>query len=191
MKNLYLKIESLTKMIIFSFFLLAPTTLISEINVKKWREECKKKKKNCFIAIKAEISVPNSDKKQTIATTYIQLGSKTERKMDLIDGKEKTYKLKEEDKPVPIIFVRLPLNTNLTKKPLVQIDKKPIVNVNYSHCNNTEGCTAFLMLNDEVIKFFKAGKELTVTFAVHGTNKNIAVNFPLKGFTKSYDRLLK
>ena len=44
--------------------------------------------------------------------------------MDLVDGEEKTYKLKEENKLVPVIIVELPFNVNLKKSPLVQIDKK-------------------------------------------------------------------
>ena len=49
------------------------------------------------------INIPDSDKKQTLATVIIQLGTTTERKMDLIDGEEKTYKLKEENKLVPVL----------------------------------------------------------------------------------------
>ena len=45
--------------------------------------------------------------------------------------------------------------------------------------------------NAEIIKMLKAGKELTVITGVHGRKENLAINFPLKGFSKSYDSLLK
>ena len=147
-----------------------------------------------MIAVNHQVSVPDSDKKRTLATAYIQLGSTTERKMDLVDGvdgEEKTYKLKEEIKSVPVLFIKLPLNVNLQKSPLVQIDKKNIFNLPFSHCNAQDGCVTTVALNDEIIKLLKAGKELTVVTGVYGRKKNLSINFPLKGFSKSYDSLLK
>ena len=190
MINLYIKLESYTKLLILAFFLMAPASLAAEINVKNWSKECTKEN-ICFIAIKSEIEVPGSDKKQALATAFVQLATKIEKKMDLIDGKEKTYKLKEENKLIPIIYIKFPLNSDLQKKPLIQIDKTNIGNVNFSHCNNSEGCSANLTLNDEVVKYFKAGDKMIVTFGVHRSGKNISVTFPLKGFAKSYKSLLK
>ena len=46
-------------------------------------------------------------------------------------------------------------------------------------------------INDEIIKLLKAGKELTVVTGVYGRKENLSINFPLKGFSKSYDSLLK
>ena len=51
-----------------------------------------------MIAINLLASAPNSDKKQTLVTAVIQQGSTTKREMALIDGEEKTYKLKEKKK---------------------------------------------------------------------------------------------
>ena len=169
--------------------MLSPLALAAEINVKKWDKVCDKEGKSCFIAIKAEIAKKDTDQKQTIATSYIKLGTTTERKMDLISGEEKTYKLKEESKAVPILILHLPLNTDLAKKPLIQIDDKSIVNLNYTHCNQSIGCNANSIINNEAIKFFKTGKELTVTFGAKGAKTNMSVKFPLKNFTKSYESL--
>ena len=190
MKNFYIKTESLTKITLLTFLLLAPAISLAEINVKKWTKNCVKDTEVCFVGIKAEISIPGSDKKQTLATTYIQKKKKTERKMDLIDGENKTYKLKEENKLVPILFIDLPLNTDLTKNPLVQIDGKNIINVIFTHCNTDSGCSSRISLNDEHINSFQAGKKLAVTFGVH-SKENMSVTFPLKSFTKSYDGLFK
>ena len=191
MKNLYKK-KFLNKLIILTILLLAPITSSAEIGTKKWTKECAKdNKKSCFIGIHGEVAVPDSDKKQTLATAIIQLGSTTERKMDLVDGEEKTYKLKEENKLVPVLTVRFPLNVDLKKQPLVQIDKKNVLNIPFTHCNAKEGCVTQISINDEVIKLFKSGKELTLVMGVYGAKNNMSVNLPLKGFSKAYDSLLK
>lgn len=171
---------------------MAPFQSWAAIGNEQWTKECDKdNKKKCMIAINHQMSVPDSDKKQTLATAYIRLGSTTERKMDLVDGEEKTYELKEEIKSVSVLFINLPLNVNLKKSPLVQIDKKNIFNLPFSHCNAQDGCVTTVVINDEIIKLLKAGKELTVVTGVHGRKENLSINFPLKGFSKSYDSLLK
>ena len=191
MKQLYKK-KFLNKLIILTILLLAPITSSAEIGTKKWTKECAKdNKKSCLIGIHGEVAVPDSDKKQTLATAIIQLGSTTERKMDLVDGEEKTYKLKEENKLVPVLTVRFPLNVDLKKKPLIQIDKKNVLNIPFTHCNAKEGCVTQITINDEVVKLFKSGKELTLAMGVHNSKDNMTINLPLKGFSKAYDSLLK
>ena len=191
MKNLYKK-RFLNKLIILTVLLLAPITSSAEIGDKKWTKECAKdNKKSCLIAIKNQVPIPDSDKKQTIATAIIQLGTTTERKMDLVDGEEKTYKLKEENKLVSVLTVRFPLNVDLKKQPLIQIDKKNVLNIPFTHCNANEGCVTQVTINDKAIKLFKSGKELTLVMAVYGNKKNMNINLPLKGFSKAYDSLLK
>ena len=182
----------LNKLIILTVLLLAPITSLAEINDKEWTKECTKdNKKVCVIAINSQMAIPNSDKKQTIATALIQLGTTTERKMDLVDGEEKTYKLKEENKLVPVLTVRFPLNVDLKKQPLIQIDKKNVLNIPFTHCNANEGCVTQITINDEVIKLFKSGKELTLAMGIYRAKDNVTLNLPLKGFSKAYDSLLK
>ena len=191
MKNLYKK-RFLNKLIILTALLLAPVTSSAEIGDKKWTKECAKdNKKNCLIAINSKIDVPDSDKKQTLATVIILLGSTTERKMDLVDGEEKTYKLKEENKLIPVLTIRFPLNVDLKKQPLIQIDKKNILRIPFTHCNSNEGCVTQTSITDEVIKLFKSGKELNLLTGIYRTKKNMNINLPLKGFSKAYDSLLK
>ena len=191
MKKIYKK-RFLNKLILLPVLLLAPITSSAEINDEKWTKECTKdNKKSCLIAIDSQIAIPDSDKKQTLATAFIQLGSTTERKMDLVDGEEKTYKLKEENKLVPVLTVRFPLNVDLKKQPLIQVDKKNVLNIPFTHCNANEGCVTQISINDEVIKLFKSGKELTLAMGVYRAKDNMIVNLPLKGFSKAYDSLLK
>tara|TARA_B100000767_G_scaffold266093_1_gene282991 strand:- start:252 stop:686 length:435 start_codon:yes stop_codon:yes gene_type:complete len=143
------------------------------------------------IAINHQTSVPNSDKKKVLATAMIQLGSTTQRKMDLVDGEEKTYKLKEENKVVPVLSIRLPLNVDLKKQPLIQIDKKNVLNIPFTHCNPKDGCVTQTAINDEVIKLFKSGKELTLVMLPYGSKDTMSINLPLKGFSKAYSSLFK
>ena len=182
----------LDKLIILTVLLLAPITSSAEVGDKKWAKECGKvNKKICLIAIKNTMDIPDSDKKQTLATVMVQLTSTTERKMDLVDGEEKTYKLKEENKLVPVLTVRFPLNVDLKKQPLIQIDKKNVLNIPFTHCNAKEGCNSSVAINDEVVKLFKSGKELTLIVGIYRAKNNINISLPLKGFSKAYDSLLK
>ena len=191
MEKLYKK-KLLNKLIILTVLLLAPITSSAEIGNKKWTKECNKdNKKFCAIAINSQVPIPDSDKKQTLATAIIQLGSTTERKMDLVDGEEKTYKLKEENKLVPVLTIRFPLNVDLKKQPLIQIDKKNVLNIPFTHCNAQLGCNTSMTINDEVVNLFKSGKELTLIMAPYGGKDNMTINLPLKGFSKSYNSLLK
>ena len=191
MKKIYKK-KFLNKLIILTVLLLAPITSSAEVGDKKWTKECAKdNKKSCAIAINSQMDIPDSDKKQTLATAIIQLGTTTERKMDLVDGEEKTYKLKEENKLVPVLTVRFPLNVDLKKLPLIQIDKKNVLNIPFTHCNPTEGCVTRMTINDEVVKLFKSGKELTLIVGIYRAKNNMNVSLPLKGFSKAYDSLLK
>ena len=122
MKKIYKK-RFLNKLIILTVLLLAPITSSAEVGNKKWTKECAAdNKKSCAIAINSQVAIPDSDKKQTLATASIQLATATQNKMTLIDGEEKTYKLKEENKLVPVLIIKFPLNVDLTKAPLVQIN---------------------------------------------------------------------
>ena len=189
MKKIYKK-RFLNKLFILTVLLLAPITSSAEVGDKKWTKECDKdNKKSCVIAINSQVPIPDSDKKQTLATAIIQLGSTTERKMDLVDGEEKTYKLKEENKLVPVLTIRFPLNVDLRKQPLIQIDKKKVLNIPFTHCNAQEGCVTQIPITDDAINLFKSGKELTLIMGVYASKDNMVIKLPLKGFTKSYDSL--
>ena len=186
------KKKFLNKLIILTVLLLAPITSSAEVGDKKWTKECAKdNKKSCAIAINSQMDIPDSDKKQTLATALIQLGTTTERKMDLVDGDEKTYKLKEKNKLVPVLTIRFPLNIDLKKQPLIQIDKKNVLNIPFTHCNAKEGCVIQITINDEIIKLFKSGKELTLITGIYNSKNNMTINLPLKGFSKAYDSLFK
>jgi invasion protein IalB len=171
-------------------FLFGTTSSYSEINSKSWSEQCNEDKSTCLIAIKNEIKLKDKDEQQTLATAYIQIGSTKERKMNLVDKEDQTYKLSEEDKNIPLLFVNLPLNADLRKKPLVQVDGKNLGNLNYLHCNNSLGCKTSVVINNEVIDLLKKGKNMTIFIGIFGSNQNLKIEFPLKGFSKAYNKLI-
>lgn len=168
------------------------TNTYSNDNTKSWEKDCSSSdSKNCFIRIKYKVKMPDQDKTKTFATAYITIGSKKEKKMNLVNKENQTYKLGEENKPISILFINLPLNTDLRKSPLIASDKNSLGNSKFMNCNASEGCRTMAVVNDEIIEVFKKGKSLSVTFAVFGSNENITIKFPLKGFTKAYNKLAK
>lgn len=177
---------------IITILILLSTNTYSNDNTKSWEKKCSDSEgKNCFVTIKYIVKIPDQDKKQTFASAYIQMGLSKEKKMKLINEEDQTYKLGEENKSVAVLFFDLPLNTDLRKPPLITSDKNSLGNTTYIQCNKFIGCKSMAIINDKIIEIFKKGKSLSVTFAVFGSNENITVQFPLKGFTKAYDELVK
>ena len=142
------------------------------------------------MAINNEVKTKDN-KIQKFATAYIQIGTSKQKKMNLINEDDQTYKLSEEDKNVTMLFVNLPLNTDLKKNPMVLIDGKNLGNLSYTHCNNTDGCKTNVRISDQVINLFKQGKTMTVLMGIYGSAKVVRVEFPLKNFSKSYAKLIK
>ena len=190
MKSLFKTLDSIAKISIILSFFLTPSLSFAKINAKQWVKVCEKDNKNCFIGATFEQTLGNEEKR-TLATAYIKLASTTERKMNRVDGEEKTYKLIEEKKSIPVLFINFPLNVDLTNPPLIKINEKNITTMNFSNCNKIAGCVSSSALNNEAIKLFKSGKILKVLFRIHGSNKNRGIDFTLKGFTKSYERLTR
>jgi invasion protein IalB len=176
--------------LITCFFLYLTSNSLSEITSDKWSTRCSEDKKTCVAVIKSEIK--NKDNKmQTIATAYVQIGSSKQKKMNLINKDDQTYKLSEENKNVPILFVRLPLNIDLRKKALIIVDDKKLGNLEYTHCL-VDGCmTSVVLNNNDIIDLFKKGKTMTIIMGVYGASQNINIQFPLKNFSKSYTKLIK
>jgi len=177
--------------LVSSFLFYLTTYSSSEINSKEWNNSCNEDKSTCIIAISNEIKSKDNNKMQTLATAYIQIGSSKQKKMDLINEKDQTYKLSEEKTNVPVLFVKLPFNVDLRKKPAFVIDDKKIGDLNFTHCNQNVGCVTNVIISNDVIDYFRNGKTMTVITGVYGSNQNMKIEFPLKNFTKSYKKLTK
>jgi len=174
---------------IISLFLYLTTSSLSEVTSKAWSTQCSEDKKTCISMIISEYK--NKDKMQTLATAYFQIGSTSQKKMNLVNEEDQTYKLSEESKSIPVLFVKLPLNVDLRKNPLIAIDNKKIANLNFTHCNQKDGCVTNVAVNNDIIDLFKKGKNMTIITGIYGNSKNLKIEFPLKNFTKSYAKLIK
>ncbi len=168
---------------------ISSSAIAEKFDNKKWLKTCDDKKEVCIIGIK--YITEKNGKEINLVTAFISMGSKTERKMNLVDGGEKTYKLDEKNISVPVLSINFPLNVDLKKRPLLQIDKKNILNLNYTHCNVQVGCSTRIAINNDIVELLKIGKEITLVMGVYAAKDNMVVKLPLKGFTKSYDSLLK
>ena len=87
--------KQLNFFLLLLFLFLFNTNSYSEINSKSWSEQCNEDKSSCIIAIKYEVKLKDK-KEQTLATAYIQIASTKERKMNLVDKEDQTYKLSED-----------------------------------------------------------------------------------------------
>ena len=175
--------------LVIILLILLSTNSFSEINTKKWDKICDKNK-NCLIGIQNKVKIEGQESDKVFSKAFVKLGFTNQKSMDLINKDDQTYKLKETKKGVPVLFVSLPLNTDLKKKPLLQSNNKNLANLTYLNCENQNGCTAMTVINNEIVNLLKKGKTMQVVFGVYGTQKNYVVKFPLNNFTKSYTSLL-
>ena len=97
-----------------TLLILISTNSFSEINTKKWDKVCDKNK-NCIIAIQNKVKIKGQKSDKVFSKAYIRVGFTNQKSMDLVDKDDQTYKLKETKKGVPVLFVSLPLNTDLKK----------------------------------------------------------------------------
>lgn len=181
----------LIKILSIIIIIFSTKSSFAEIGTESWNKNCSNEnEENCFVAITKEVKLKDN-KRQTIATAFIRIVSSKQKEMNLIDEKDQTYKLSEKNKDVPYLNINLPLNSDLRKNPLIVSDNKSIGNMVYTHCNQTIGCSTILLINEKIIEAFKKGKSMSVTFGVYGSEKNMKVDFPLKGFSKAYKKLVK
>lgn len=174
------------------FFLLFSVNSMAEYNEKDWKLICNDlAKKDCSIGIINSIIDKNTKKKQTLAKIFIQIGKKSEKQLDLLNKDDQTYKLGNVIKNVPVLFADVPLNVDLRTKPLIKTGDLAIANLSFMNCNSEVGCRAMTLLNEEIIKIFKKGKNFEIVFKGIGSKQNYQISFPLAGFTKSYNQLNK
>ena len=164
----------LTLVLTLSFMFYSANVSAAKPSPKKWTEQCGEDEKDCLAMIQK-----NNDNKETVAVIYIRMGEVT---------------VAEKKQISPILFVNLPLNQDLSKKPKVVIDgdaEKSSLDITFTHCNAAEGCVASAILSDKGIELLKNGDEVGVLFQVMGQTDVLQMDFPLKGFTKAYTKILE
>ena len=164
------------------------------ISAENWTVVCSKNNKTnfCISAIRNELVIDNNgaSRSQTMGTAYIEIGIGTQKKMNLVDANSQTYKVKEQKTKIPVLFIELPLGLDLKVKPIVAADGKNILKLDFSHCTDKAGCVARAVLNQNIIEMLKNGKSISVFIKPYGMQKTMELNFPLKGFTKTYKKLI-
>ena len=192
-----MKLKNLIKLIVSSFLFFLSYIIINitisfadKYEGKKWNIICSNDDE-CEVGILKKIKLKDIEKEKKLASAYIRIGTKSEKKLNLVNEKDQTYKIGNLTTNVPVLFVDLPLNLDLRKKPLVRVGKTNIVNLDYLQCNINIGCKTMAIINNEVIDLFKKGDELIINFLIFGNEELLEIRFPLKGFTKSYKTLSK
>ena len=165
---------TLTLVLTLSFMFYSANVSAAKPSAKKWTEQCGEDKNNCLAMIQK-----NNNDKETVAVIYIRMGEVT------IDEKKQI---------APVLIVNLPLNQDLTKKPKIVIDgdvEKSSLDATYTNCNAATGCVASAILNDKGIELLKSGEKVSVLFQLYGEKNVLQMDFPLKGFTKAYTKILE
>jgi invasion protein IalB len=161
------------------------TTSFSQINTDSWKKNCVKdanNKENCSIAIKNEVE-DKDKKKLTLSTIFVLRGEENMNSKDK-DGKTLTTK-----KPAIIFVANLPLNVDLTAKPQLQIDGKKALDLNFTNCNQNDGCKTMGILSNDTLEKMKKGKTLSVITRSFGSAQNIKIDFPLKDFDSEFKKI--
>ena len=165
----------LTLVLTLNFMFYSTNVSAAKPSAKKWTEQCGDEgKKTCLAMIQK-----NNDKDETIAVLYIRLGEVT---------------VGEKKQIAPILIINLPLDQDLLTKPKIVIDgdvKESSLDATYTNCNAATGCVASAALNDKGIELLKNGDEVSVLFKLFNDKDTLQMNFPLKGFTKAYTKILE
>ncbi len=82
--------------------------------------------------------------------------------------------------------VTLPLGMMLEPGAAMQVDDGGVYTFSMRQCS-ANGCHAFIDMKDEVLKQFKSGKIVTLTFVLG--DKKLALGLPLSGFSNSFKGL--
>ena len=177
--------------IIWSFIIMSTTNVFSKLNDKNWEYVCDDKNVNCIIGIKNIVTNKDTKNSASLATVYLRIGTSSKKKLDLLDKENQTYKLGEQKTNIPILFINLPLNVDLRSNPIILVGKKSIKGLTFLHCNKDVGCKTMLMVSENVLELLKNEINISVVFRAFGSPKNLEISFPLKGFTKSYSKLIQ
>ena len=161
------------------------TSAFSQINTTSWIKNCVKdanNKENCSIVIKNEVE-DKDKKKLTLSTIFVLRGEEN------VNSKDKDGKTITTKKPAVLFVANLPLNVDLTVKPQLQIDDKKAIDLNFTNCNQDDGCKTIGILSNDILEKMRKGKTLSVMTRSYGSAQNIKIDFPLKDFDSEFKKI--
>ena len=197
-KPKYMKInkEKFTK-ILFYFLItlsfLTSTFSYAGFNTDSWSKVCDDKK-NCVSGIVFNTTNEETKKTSTYLTAEIIKSTSTKKEMVLMNEADQTYKVTEKKSDVTILSIKFPFNVDLTRNALVGVedlksDDWKVLKLKYLYCNPSVGCKAIVLLDEESVNSFKAGRFLKIQFSVYSNKQAYDLKLPLKGFSKAYKKL--
>ena len=163
----------LTLVLTLSFMLYSADVSAAKPSAKKWTAQCDENK-NCMAVIQKK-----NNEKETVAVMYMQ---------------KATYMKDDKKMEGSAFYINLPLNQDLQIRPKVIINDdadNASFDINFTHCDSTNGCVASAILNDKAIKLLKDGEKISIVFKMFSGKDNLQMDFPLKGFTKAYTKILE
>ena len=164
----------LTLILTLSFMFYSANVSAAKPSAKKWTEQCDDQNKNC-VALIQKITKD----KETVAVMYMRTG------IVVVD---------EKKMEAPILNINLPLGQDLRTTPKIIIDDdlaNASLDIGFTNCNAKNGCVASVALNDKAIELLRNGKKVSVVFKLFSGKENLQMDFPLKGFTKAYTKILE
>ena len=154
----------------------------------EWVKHCSDESKIETCRVVYEIKL--EDKEETrLGSAMLFFANEVKRNLDVLDKDEKTFTLKETTKRVPMLFFDLPLNVDLRTPAYFRIDKGEQVSLSYLFCKSDVGCRCGGKIETTLLRLFKAGNELTLSFKVYGGNEDFHTTLSLKGFTAQFKNL--
>jgi invasion protein IalB len=160
-------------------------SVLAQSNPNNWSKNCVKgpdNKESCAISVTNQIE-DKDKKKVTLATAFVLKGEES------VKSKDKEAKEVIIKKSAIILVINLPLNVDLGFKPQVQLDGKKAFDINYTNCNQKDGCKTTAIISSENFEKIKKAKILSAVTRAYGTTNNIKIDFSLKDFESEFKKL--
>jgi len=127
-----------------------------------WQVACEEKRCQLFSEIK-------SDEGATLARLYMQNLAK--------EGQDASV----------VAIASLPLGLYIPSGVAVDVDEEMVFRAQLLECREDEGCRAAFDVKPEILEAMKKGKQMSIAIVDGRTERAIAFNFSLIGFTKAYE----
>lgn len=83
-------------------------------------------------------------------------------------------------------ILKLPLGLHIPSGIKIGIDDDALIDAKLITCRN-DGCEAAFGASEEVVGYFKRGRQMSVVITKSSTRKRLALNYSLMGFTRNWN----